>query len=244
VAQRGNIYHRILECVYRAPGVEDPADLRQLLAALPGVARQVLDEAPRREGFRATAWWRQTRAEIEEHVRRSLEALHSPALAGDYVPIAHEVKFDRPQELVISEGNDLFRLHGRIDRVDRAPDGRVRIIDFKSGGKSGYTNQALSDGKKIQLALYALAARDALHLGEPADGFYWHVQQAEPSSLRLAKYCGEGGASALEVAAQHAWAAVRSVRRGEFVPAAPDEGCPSFCPAVAFCWSYRPGFGG
>jgi len=70
------------------------------------------------------------------------------------------------------------------------------------------------------------------------------VQQAEPSSLRLAKYRGEGRASALEVAVQHAWAAVRSVRRGEFVPAAPDEGCPSFCPAVAFCWSYRPGFGG
>ncbi len=244
LAQRGNIYHRILERVYLAPGIEDPADLGQLLAALPAVARQVFDEAPRREGFRATAWWQQTRAEIEEHVRRSLQALHGPELADDYVPLAHEAAFDGAQELVVLQGSDRFRLRGRIDRIDRAPDGRVRIIDFKSGGKWGYTNQALTEGKKIQLALYALAARDALHLGEPADGFYWHVQQAEPSSLRLAKYRGENGESALEVAVQHAWAAVRSVRQGEFAPAVPAEGCPSYCPAVAFCWSYRPGFGG
>jgi len=244
LAQLGNIYHRILENLYQAPGVENPADIEQLLAALPVVARQVLDEAPGREGFRATAWWQHTRSEIEEDVRHSLEELHSPARAGDYVPAYHEARFDGPDELVVAEGSDLFRLRGRIDRIDRAPDGRVRIIDFKSGGKSGYSNQALLEGKKIQLALYALAARDALHLGEPTDGFYWHVRSAEPSSLSLAKFRGEGGESALEVAVRHAWAAVRGVREGQFSPTAPDDGCPGFCPAVAFCWSYRPGFGG
>lgn len=243
-AQIGNIFHRILEQVYLAPEVRDQADVSQLLQALGAIARKVLDEAPVREGFRATAWWEQTRAEIEEKMRRSLIALHSPELSGDYVPVAHEVAFERANELVVHDGDDSFRLRGRIDRIDRTPDGRLRIIDYKSGGKSSFTNQALSDGKKIQLALYAVAVRDALHLGEPVDGFYWHVQQAERSSLTLSKYRGEAGESAPDVAVQRAWEAVRGVRAGAFVPLSPEDGCPPYCPALAFCWHYVPGFGG
>ena len=62
----------------------DPADLDALLAALPAAAGAVLDAAPRVEGFRATAWWTQTRAEIADNVRRSVEAL--AALPGGFVP--------------------------------------------------------------------------------------------------------------------------------------------------------------
>jgi hypothetical protein len=89
------------------------------------------------------------------------------------------------------------------------------------------------------LPLYALAAQQALHLGEVAEGFYWHVQHAKASGFTLAKF-PEGPAGAIEVARSYAWDAVRRARNGQFSPAPPDGGCPEYCPAVAFCWRYRP----
>ena len=66
VRQLGNIYHHIFERLYRAVvrSAGDPAGLDALMAALPAIAGEVLDEAPRVEGFRTSAWWLQTRAEI------------------------------------------------------------------------------------------------------------------------------------------------------------------------------------
>ncbi|MFN2273008.1 MAG: PD-(D/E)XK nuclease family protein, partial [Anaerolineae bacterium] len=239
--QLGNIYHHILEGVYQAEEVSDPNDLEQLVAALPSVAERVLDEAPEREGFRETAWWTQTRDEISENVQRSLVALAE--IQADFVPHQYEAAFglkDQP-ELVVRDGEDQLRLRGFIDRVDRAPDGRLRIIDYKTAGPWAYTNKALTEGKRLQLPLYALGARDALGMGEPIDGFYWHVQHAQASPFTLEKF---GAAEALEVAVEYAWSAVRGARQGRFVPQPPSDGCPSYCPAAAFCWHYSPGFGG
>ena len=239
--QLGNIYHRMLEKIYAA--VTDPSDLAQLVAALPDVAQEVLDEAPHREGFRATRWWQQTRHEIEENVRRSLEALAENQ--GDFIPTAHEAVFGMWGEpsLVIREGEDTLRVRGLIDRVDRDPGGRLRIIDYKTAGPSRYGKSAVRDGKKLQVPLYALAARDALGLGEPVDGFYWHVVRAEPSGFTMGRFDG-GPAAAMAVAVGHAWEAVHAARSGHFVPRAPDDGCPSWCGAAAFCWHHRQGYGG
>ena len=88
------------------------------------------------------------------------------------------------------------------------------------------------------MPLYALAARDALHLGTPVDGFYWHVKHAEPSEFTLAS----GAEAAMARAAEYAWEAVDGVRHGRFTPRPPDSGCPDYCPAVVFCWRYRPAY--
>jgi ATP-dependent helicase/DNAse subunit B len=241
--QLGTIYHRLLEQVYQAPTVADPADLEQVLAALPAVAQRVLDAAPEREGFRETAWWAETRAEIVASARRSLEAL--AALPGGYEPVLHEAVFGLHGQpaLIVSSGDDGFRVCGYIDRVDVAPDGRVRVIDYKTAGPWGYDNRAVAEGKKLQLPLYALAVRDALALGEPAEGFYWHVRHAEPSKFQMSAFEG-GPEGAMQAAVVKAWDAVYGVRAGHFVPRPPDGGCPSYCPAAGFCWHYAPGFGG
>jgi ATP-dependent helicase/nuclease subunit B len=211
--------------------------------ALEEVAGAILDEAPSREGFRETAWWDQTRVEIIENVRASLEAL--ALMPGDFAPYRYEASFGLHGHppLILVDGDDRLRLRGFIDRVDRAPDGTLRVIDYKTGGPSQFTKRAVTEGKKLQLPLYALAARDALGLGEPVEGFYWHVQQAEPSGFSLAGYPG-GYQEALQVAVDKAWEATRGARAGHFVPHPPADGCPSYCAAAAFCWHYRPGFRG
>ena len=241
--QLGNIYHRILHGVYGDAMVTDSTSLEQLLEVLPRVAERVLDEAPRREGFRETAWWQETRKEIVDHVRRSLEALAEAN--GEWIPSFFETPFgfkDQPPLVVDGEGDSL-RLHGVVDRVDVTSDGMVRVIDYKTAGPWGFTKKAVADGKKLQLPLYALAASDALGLGEPAEGFYWHVQQAERSGFTLSGFDG-GPEGAIKVALDKAWEAVRGARAGHFVPRPPQGGCPSYCPAVAFCWRYQPPYGG
>jgi hypothetical protein len=241
--QLGNIYHRILERVYQA--VSDPTDLALLQEALPEVAGPILDSAPRREQFRPTRWWERTRGEIVAYIRRSLEALDQER--GDFRPTAYEATFGihgRPgPALEVRDGADSFRLHGLIDRVDCTPDGQVRIIDYKTAGPSSYSNQAAVEGKKLQLALYARAAQEALQLGEVIDGFYWHVRHAERSPLTLGRFKAtelglHGPAGAMQCAVAYAWEAVRAARGGAFSPEPPAEGCPGYCPAAAFCWRY------
>jgi RecB family exonuclease len=231
--QRGNIFHRILERTYRETA--DRADLAALQSTLVGVASQVLDEAPEREGFRATHWWLQTRTEMEQAVTRALEKL--VGLQGPFTPSLFEVNFSGQ---VHTPGGG-FLLRGTIDRVDRAPDGRFRIIDYKSGGASTYTMKALQEGKKLQLGLYAAAARDLLGLGDPVSGFYFHIASAEQSDLRLE--AAEGGvAAAISGALAYAEEAIAGARAGRFTPQPPPDGCPPYCAAAVFCWHYASGY--
>ena len=220
--------------------MEDPTNPEQLVAALERVAGEILDGAPHREGFRETAWWKQTRTEIVQNVQRSLEALS--ALPDDLVPMRYEVVFGvrGAPALVIRDGDDSFCLRGLIDRVDRSVDGRLRVIDYKTSHPAGFDDRAIADGTKLQLPLYALAARDALQLGEPVEGFYWHVRHAEPSRFTLGDFPG-GPEQAFEIAVEKAWEAIASVRRGLFAPHPPEGGCPPYCPAGGFCWQWDPG---
>jgi hypothetical protein len=199
----------------------------------------ILDEAPQRVGFRETAWWKQTREEIAHNVRRSVMALAE--LAGNFVPVRFEIRFFGANSLTVRESGDMFRLSGVIDRVDQDSEGRLRIIDYKTAGPYSYTKKTLENGEKLQLPLYALAARDALELGEPVDGIYWHIRHAVPSDISLGGY---GTNEAIDVALGFAWQSVRGARQGYFVPEPPPNGCPDFCPAIAFCWRYRPGIWG
>jgi ATP-dependent helicase/DNAse subunit B len=234
--QSGNIYHAIFEAVYGC--VADPTDIGELQAALPGVAEKVLADAPQREGFRESAWWEHLKSEIAATAATSLEALWDEQ--GPYTPAYFEARFGLSGKppLIVRDGRDSFALRGLIDRVDIAPDGRLRVIDYKSAGKSAFTAVAVERGKKLQLPLYGLAARDALGLGEVADGFYWHLHAAERSSFTMARFRG-GPERAIGVAVEHAWTAIRSAREGHFEPLPPDDGCPSWCPAGAFCWHRR-----
>jgi ATP-dependent helicase/DNAse subunit B len=238
-AQLGTIYHQIFEALYRGLAEQDRTNLDKLLAALPAVAERILDQAPRRQGFRETAWWHQTRNEIEENVARSLAALTE--LDENFIPYAFEARFFEEDALIVTQGNDRFKIRGVIDRVDRNATGQLRVIDYKTAGKSRFDKAALNQGHKIQLPLYALAAEDALELGQPVAGFYWHVYQGQASGLKLADY---GVEAAIELAVDFAWQAVRGARSGDFIPKAPPDGCPSYCPAIGFCWRYSPGFRG
>ncbi len=232
VRQLGTIYHRILERVYDQTLPHQRNDLAVILAKLPEVAQAVLDSAPAEEGFRPNPWWQQTRNEILNTLQKTVAALHEAA--DGYTPVQFERKFDR---LILREGEHVAQLRGVVDRIDRNAAGDYRIIDYKTAGGSGFKEDHVKRGEKLQLVIYALGVRAGLQDGQIADGFYWHINDAEASPFKLADF---GVGAAIRVVLRHVWDAVGGVRRGDFRPKTPANGCPNYCPAAAFCWHYQP----
>ena len=229
----GSIYHLILERLYCRIPDGDPHRLRD---ELPIVAQHVYAAAPNDYGFRPTPLWEHQQEEMTEILRRTVEALIE--IAGEYTPLIQELPFglhERPP--LTLPGQQAPKLRGYIDRVDRAPDGRLRIIDYKAGS-TPIPSRDLAEGHRLQLPLYALAAAESLG-AEVASGFYWHIGPAKPSSLKLEKYDG-GVVGAVETAVGYALAIGAAVCSGQFAPTPSDEGCPAFCPAVPFCERYKP----
>jgi ATP-dependent helicase/nuclease subunit B len=225
----GSIYHEVLEKAYRLAPSEP-------LSVLPEVAQKVFVAAPEAYGFRPTPLWEQQQREFLRALEKNIVALEE-ARAG-YEPYAQEPPFGLHgyPPLTLQYPETSIRIRGYIDRVDRAPDGSLRVIDYKAGS-SRISARELEEGTRLQLPLYALAVRDALGLGPVVDGFYWHVGSASPSYLRLERYEG-GMEGAAEAAVGYVKAYVGAVREGRFAPTPPSGGCPDHCPAVGFCWRY------
>ena len=100
---------------------------------------------------------------------RALEAMRlywEREQEGEGEPVWLERKFD------IRIGPHHVR--GRVDRVDRLPDGSHELIDYKTGERKSEADLE-SD---LQLALYRLAAREAWDL-EVGSGSYYYVLDAE-----------------------------------------------------------------
>ena len=242
--QLGNIYHHILESLYRQVGEDYTVD--DLLEHLPESAASEFRDAPEREGFRETAWWEHTQREIVENLRLTLVRLEE--IEPGFRFYGAEKRFgispgeDEPLSIEV-QGQGRYLLRGFIDRVDRNEKGEIRIVDYKAGGRSGFDNRAVREGKKLQIPLYALAAQQGLKLGKVKEGFYFHLLAAEPSSFKLSSFqdrSARGPEAAMARAAEKGWQAVSSIKGGHFSPRPPDQGCPEYCPAVDFCWHYRP----
>ncbi len=251
-AQLGSILHESLEAAYRE--AREPTDAESVLQALNQVIDPILDGAPERHGFRPTPLWAIERAQHAESLRQTIRALAEQG-AG-WTPIGLELTFgiDPAPPLELELDGRVVRVRGKVDRLDRRPDGGLRVIDYKTGG-SRLSVAELNEGRRIQLPLYALAAQEALGLGQVVEGFYWAILAAERSSLRLSNYrapeaadpggssSGPGGVgpgAAYATARAHVRRIVDGVRAGHFPPIPPPGGCPDYCPAAAWCWRYQP----
>ena len=67
-------------------------------------------------------------------------------------------------------------LRGRVDRVDRLPEGGWELIDYKTGRAEDARRSCEQD---VQLSLYAVAAREAWQLGEARGAYYYVLDDAK-----------------------------------------------------------------
>ncbi len=152
--------------------------------------------------------------------------------------------------LVFGEGSEAVRVGGRIDRIDV---GQVEghtvftVIDYKSGRRSSGKIDNLESGRKLQLALYALAVA-RLEIagpdGRPWHMGYWHIKDTGFAPETKQKKTKDGEPLPIEDAA---WAALvatletiiprlaSGIRSGSFPVFNADETCTSGCSYNTIC---------
>jgi ATP-dependent helicase/nuclease subunit B len=79
---------------------------------------------------------------------------------------------EAPIEMLVDGGT--IRTRGYIDRIDRLPNGNLRVVDYKTGKPRDHRakNGVFHQGRRLQHAVYANAA-SALH-GRPVDVVEYH----------------------------------------------------------------------
>jgi DNA helicase-2/ATP-dependent DNA helicase PcrA len=152
----GILIHQVLER-YHAGGGRTMAELSGLL-----------DAGWRRGGFGDSEEERQLRIKATTALERY-----------------HRRFCDEPAEPLWFERAFSFRLgphhlRGRVDRVDRLPDGGYELIDYKTGRPK--TPSQLRDD--VQLSLYAVGAREAWRLEAASQAYYYLLDNEKVSVPR------------------------------------------------------------
>jgi putative RecB family exonuclease len=164
-ATRGTLVHAVLERMFDDPAAERtapraramvPGQWDRLLASKPELAGLFPDDA---EGEQLTRWLSEAESLVERWFTLEDPTRLEPA----------------ERELFIeTELESGLRLRGIIDRVDVAPTGEVRIVDYKTG-KAPLPQYA--EGALFQMKFYALVV--------------WRLKGLVPRRLQLV-YLGNG----------------------------------------------------
>jgi RecB family exonuclease len=255
---QGGLIHAVLERLYRERPGGDPLPRPASLDAWNERGRALLLEqlAEREVGGHPAE-----RA-IARRVERLLERFLGEEAArdtGGFEPWLLEARFGIGEEAerpALDLGG--WGLHGAIDRVDRAPDGRAVVHDYKLA--SSVTPATKFEEKaKLQLPLYLLAAQ--IHWGaDPVGGIYHPLRATSNRRPRGVVAKGSAGDLAgyepvrsdiveeealeelLEETRQRGSAIVARIRAGEIRrDPGPREGlrghdvCPTWCSFASIC---------
>ena len=96
--------------------------------------------------------------------------------------VEHRFGVDEGDDAVVLDIGDgrTVAFRGFIDRIDRTADGGVLVVDYKTGSDWGYKalDTDITDrGRKLQLGVYALAARQHVQEATSVDSRYWFVRR-------------------------------------------------------------------
>ena len=185
----GSLVHDVLEKFVQnalgkkgAPATWTEADRAWLLAYV----EQVCDDFHARGLTGREVFWKRDRAAIIRDLDQFLDEDHRQRRErGAAVrPIACEHEFGLggahpPVEFSLDDGR-VVAMRGKIDRVDRASDGSLVVVDYKTGRTTAFAGLSAEEptvrGTKLQLPVYAAAARAAF--GKPTTrvhGAYWFI---------------------------------------------------------------------
>jgi RecB family exonuclease len=135
------------------------------------------------------------------------------------------------------QGGARLRLRGRVDRLDVLDDGRLRVVDYKTGRAFGYRQAfPFEGGRRLQHFLYALAV-EALRPGEQVATSEYHFPTVRGEN-RVAGY----DRAALEPGHQVVGTLVELAREGRFVATNQRDDC-RFCDFREVCRVRQGGYG-
>lgn len=237
-AGRGRIYHAILARAgarwARLGRPFDAASEAEILAILSAAADEVLDIAPQTYGFEPGPFWDWERQEARAAlVRAARRWLRDAGSREGFRPAGVEAGFGLgrglpPLRLKTPAGPALVA--GRIDRIDQDAQGRLALIDYKSGSDPGPLDRTLK-GRDVQLTLYVLAAEQLAGPGQ----IVAHAAFLMIGSGRRSRPLTPAERPEAEAALRERLAAAVSGSRAGMFPVRPTEKCPPACAFAAIC---------
>jgi RecB family exonuclease len=255
---QGGLMHAVLERLYRERPGGDPLPRPGSLGAWTGRARHLVAELAAERSLGAHP--------AERAIARRVEGLLVRFLADEagrephgFEPWLLEAGFGEDEQAERPPLEiDGWRLHGAIDRVDRDPQGRALVLDYKLS-RAVAPRGKFEEQAKLQLQLYLIAVAE--HWGVEAVGGIYHPLRGtsarrprgavrEDVAAQLASYGlydndvldREEFDRMLAEARQRAGEIVARMRRGEIRrdpgPRAGLRGhdvCPAFCRFAPIC---------
>ncbi|MCW2780781.1 MAG: nuclease family protein [Marmoricola sp.] len=224
-AVRGTVVHKVLEDLFDLPAADRTPEHAEELVQ--GAWEHVLAEEPLAATMFSTADGQSTGLEIAEWLASCREVLRR------YFTLEDPRQLEPAErELYVETLLDTrLLLRGIVDRIDVAPNGAIRVVDYKTGRSpgEGWESKAL-----FQMRFYALVI--------------WRTRGVIPAVLRLI-YLGNGemvsyspdeaDLLATERLVKALWTAIETAREtGEWQPS-PSKLC-EWCSFKEFC----PAFGG
>lgn len=188
---RGTLIHEILERFVNVRrelvGKGEDPDQDEQERMIVGIAREEFSRTEKEGVTGKPALWAIEKARIERELITFIEKDLEHAADSGQQPVAAELRFGSsaatlPAVEVDLPGVGRVRFSGVIDRLDaNATRSAVTVIDYKTGRTDDYSAinaDPVDRGRRLQLPIYALAAR--AYLGEPdaVDSFYWFVSEA------------------------------------------------------------------
>ncbi len=217
-AVRGTVVHRVLEQLFDLPAAERTADRAELMLAPAWEELQAAEPA-------VTEMFPEDGPEIAQWLVSCREALRK------YFDLEDPTRLEpADRELYVETLTDSrLLLRGVIDRVDVAPDGALRVVDYKSG----LSPSEMFEGKALfQLKFYALVL--------------WRMRGVVPKVLKLV-YLGnsevltyepdEQDLLATERKVQAVWEAIRAATELRVFEPRPGSIC-RWCAHQALCPAY------
>jgi putative RecB family exonuclease len=220
-ALRGTVVHKVLEVLFDLPAAQrTPQQAREMLVpawdelldADPGLAEMFAADPA--EGPDLATWLTSCRSVLDRYFTLEDPRRLEPAERELYVETLLESR---------------LLLRGFVDRVDIAPDGAIRVVDYKTGRSPG----EMFEGKALfQMKFYALVL--------------WRTRGVLPSMLQLV-YLGNGemvryvpdehDLRATERKIEAVWQAIRRAEEsGDWQPS-PSKLC-AWCAHQAICPAY------
>jgi ATP-dependent helicase/nuclease subunit B len=133
-----------------------------------------------------------------------------------------------PVEIALPDGSTI-RLEGAIDRIDALEDGRLLVIDYKTGSNAAFGRDtgALDGGRRLQHVLYTAAAERLLGRDVAAAEYQFPTRRSENHRVR---YDAASLRDGLGLVAE----LLDLVRNGWFLPSSDAADCGS-CDYTAAC---------
>lgn len=233
--QRGSALHEVFERTLRearaagvpadprAPSEADGGRLREMAV---GVLHDVLARLREEQPPPGPAVFDAERRALEADVR----AFVSMVLDDQREWLALEAAFGDDEPVRIDLPGGALRIRGKIDRIDRLPDGSLAVVDYKTGKTFPFRRETgvYFGGRRLQHAFYAAGA-ESLHEGRVARvEYHFPGVRGENERAVYARDDIAGSARLIEHLLMLA-------RRGWFVPTEnSDEDC-RFCDFANVC---------